>query len=145
MKTSITLDVPEDETIVAMIRRTARVFMECRHMAVGDVDDVESLLGELCSNAVRHARSRGGRFRVTLEHHGDHAVVVVTDWGKGMDRAGVPGVGTLRLDEDGNGRFGGFGLLLVDSLADRVEFGPSDPAGTTVRAEKRLQETAGAH
>lgn len=141
MHMSFTLDVPEDHSVIAIIRQTARAFMEYRQAASQDVEDVETLLGELCSNVTRHARSEAGHFRVTLEHHGDHVMVIVTDFGKGMERTGVPAVGTLRVDADGTERFGGFGLLLVESLADRVEFSQSRPMGTTVRADRSLKNT----
>lgn len=142
MNIGFTLDVPEDDSAIVVVRQTARAFLEYRKAAAQDVDDVETLLGELCSNVTRHARSQVGHFLVRLEHHGDHIMLVVTDWGNGMERTGVPAVGTLRVDADGTDRFGGFGLLLVDSLTDRVEFSQSDPTGMTVRAQKNLKDTA---
>lgn len=74
-------------------------------------------------------------------HIRDHAVVTVTDHGAGLERDTVPPVGEAREEEDGSERFGGFGLQIVESLADRVEYGLSDSQGTTVRAEKRLTPT----
>jgi anti-sigma regulatory factor (Ser/Thr protein kinase) len=72
------------------------------------------------------------------------AVVTVTDTGSGFKREEVEEVGTARLDDgvgingfDG-GRFGGFGLPMVESLADSVEYFPANPHGTVVRATRRF-------
>lgn len=103
-----------------------------------DVEDTEVVIGELCGNAARHARSESGWYHCTIEHHGDHVVVIVADQGTGFDPEGVASVGAVRQDTDGSERHGGFGLLLVKRLTDQVEFNRSEPQGTTVRVEKYL-------
>ena len=138
MSIKITLEVPEDERLVPMIRQVSRTLLEHRNAAPTDIEDIEVVLGELCSNVLRHARSQVGGYQVTLEHDGEHVVVTVTDHGAGLKRETVRPVGEAREEEDGSERFGGFGLQIVESLTDRVEYGLSDPQGTTVRAEKRL-------
>jgi len=137
MSMKITLEVPEDERLVPMIRQIGRTLLEHRNAAPRDIDDIEVVLGELCSNVLRHARSQDGGYQVTLEHHGDQAVVTVTDHGAGLKRDTVRPVGEA-CEEDGSERFGGFGLQIVESVADRVEYGLGDSQGTTVRAEKQL-------
>lgn len=138
MNVCIALDVPEEHSYIAMVRRIARVVLEQYDHAVPDIDDFEAVLGELCANVTHHAHSERGCYRVTLEHHGDHVVLVVADQGQGFDQQGLAAVGEQRQDMDGTMRHGGFGLHLVRTLSDHVEIGPSFPQGTTVRAEKHF-------
>lgn len=143
MKVMFALDVPEEHSYIVMVRRVARALLEHHLVDAENINDVETVLGELCSNVTRHARSEAGCYRVTLEHHQDHQhqdylVLVVADQGSGFDPSQVPPVGEPREDVDGMPRYGGFGLHLVQTLADHVEIKPSQPKGTTVRTEKRL-------
>ncbi len=139
MSSKIALVIPEDHAFIAMVREIGRTLLSHHSAAAQDIDDLEAVVGELCSNVTRHAHSESGCYRVTLEHHGDHIVLTVTDEGHGFDPDQVPPVGTPRMDEDGTVRHGGFGLHLVRNLVDRLEVNPSGPRGTTVRAEKRLR------
>lgn len=141
MKTALALDLPEDHSFVPIIRHIARLLLERHGVAADDVADVEVVLGELASNATRHARSSVGYFHVRLEYLGDRITLLVCDYGQGLDRTALPPVGSVRTDADGAERFGGFGLHLVSTLADNVEFHTSHPTGTTIIAEKRLKAT----
>ncbi len=139
MKTALALDLPEDHAFVPIIRHMARLLLERHGVAADDITDVEVILGELASNATLHARSSAGYFQVRFEYHVDRVTLSVADYGPGLDTASLPPVGSARADVDGTERFGGFGLHLVRSLADNVEFRTSHPTGTTVVAEKRLK------
>jgi len=143
MSSQIALTVPEDHAFIAMVREMGRTLLAHHAASAQDIDDLESVLGELCANVTRHGRSEGGCYSVTLEHLGDRVVLTVADQGRGFDPGQVPAVGSARVDEDGSVRHGGYGLHLVGSLVDILEFHSSEPSGTTVRAEKRMQvETA---
>jgi len=99
----------------------------------------ELLVGELCTNVIRHADTAHERFRVVLEYHADKVDLVVQDTGEGFSFKDVPEAGTERPDTIGGGeRIGGYGMSLVHALADRLEFHRTDPQGTTVRAEVAL-------
>lgn len=139
MSSQITLTVPEDHALVAMVREVGRTLLAHHGASTEDIEDLEAVLGELCANVTCHAHSESGCYRVTLEHQGHRVVVTVTDDGRGFDPQRVPPVGTPCLDEDGTERYGGFGLHLVGSLVDRLEIGRSHPRGMTVRAEKRMR------
>lgn len=138
VSSQIALVIPEEHAFIGMVREMGRTLLTHHRASAQDIDDLEAVVGELCANVTRHARSESGCYRVTLEHHGDHVVLTVADQGQGFDPSQVPPVGELRMDEDGAVRHGGFGLHLVGSLVDRLEFQVSEPCGTTVRAEKRL-------
>lgn len=81
-------------------------------LALADVDrrtagDLLLLVSELVTNAVRHAR--GERFEVRLEVRPDALRLEVRDDGAGFDP---------RIDPSADGT-GGYGLFIVDRLADR--------------------------
>ena len=119
-------------------RRVGRMMLEEMGVISTDVNDTEFVVGELCSNVIRHAQTSDGRFVIHLEYHADKVVITVMDRGTGFSFKDVGEVGSLRPDMDGSDRYGGFGLDLVRRLADHVEFSRTDPDGTTVRAEKVL-------
>lgn len=135
----LTMDLPEDRDYLRLTRLLGRTLLEYLQADSRDMIDIELLLGELSSNVIRHASTCEGRFRVDLEYYADRVVVTVQDKGPGFSFKSVPTVGSVRPDKQAGGeRIGGFGLQLVEALADRVEFHRTDPQGTTVRAEKHL-------
>jgi anti-sigma regulatory factor (Ser/Thr protein kinase) len=137
----LSLDLPEDESLTGMVRHLSRTVLEGLHVSSKDIDDLEYVIGELSTNAVRHADDLS--YSIELELYPERAVVTVIDKGRGFSFANVPAPGTLRTDESGTERIGGWGLPLVQMLADRVEFRRTDPHGTTVRAEKILRYEGG--
>ena len=140
MKLKIALDVPEDEFYIGMIRQIGRTLLEHHECAVEDVDDLEVVMGELCSNVTRHAHSEEGCYYVALEHHDDHIVVIVADQGPGFEVDKIAPMGTSRQDKDKQNRYGGFGLHLVDTLTDSMDILPSHPRGPPVRVQKQLKK-----
>jgi len=147
MDLRLSLNLPEDFSHLPMVRRVAREALASFGVAAQDVDDLEALVGELAANAVRHARAHESyQIEVTLCDH--QATVTVTDQGVGFSREAVGEAGTERAGDRRGGdrgveeRFGGWGLPLVEALADRVEYQTNAPRGTTVRAEKSLHVTA---
>jgi len=138
----LALDLPEEESSTAIARHLSRSLLEHLDVAPEDVDDLEYVVGELSTNAVRHAGDVS--YTLELEFYASCAVVTVRDRGRGFSFAGVPPPGTIRVDPDGRERSGGWGLLLVQRLADQVQCFRTDPHGTTVRAEKTLHYRSGA-
>jgi anti-sigma regulatory factor (Ser/Thr protein kinase) len=126
------------------VRHVAADLLRSFAVSAQDIDDIEALVGEIATNAVRHAQSHDG-YRLVLELTDDTAVVTVSDRGVGFSRKRVSGPGTLRPDSNGDERVGGWGLPLVEMLADHVEYVPQEPRGTTVRAKKRLRRVAQAN
>ncbi len=135
----VSLDLPDDGTYLRIARRIGHTLLEDMGVVERDVADIEFIVGELCTNVVRHAQTlEDGRFLVVLEYHADKVVVVVEDKGVGLPSKDVREAGSPRPDRDGSERLGGFGLGLVRLMADHIEFRSSDPHGTTVFAEKAL-------
>lgn len=136
----LTLELPEEQAFVRVGRVVGRTLLTQIGANTQDIDEIELVVGELCSNVVRHAHSTEQRFQVTLEYYDDRLVVSVVDQGEGFSRSTVAPAGTDRPDFNGGERIGGYGLHLVEALSHRLEFIPTDTTGTTVRAEMRLHK-----
>jgi anti-sigma regulatory factor (Ser/Thr protein kinase) len=134
----LSVDLPQDRSYIKIIRLLGRTLLEHLKVVEKDIDDIEIVVGELCANVIRHSQSTDGRFQIGLEYAADRVGVVVEDKGKGFSFRDVPEVGSKRPDFGGGERLGGFGLQIIETLADRLEFHRTDPHGTTVRAEKLL-------
>lgn len=135
----VSLDLPGDGTFLRIARRIGHTLLEDLGVVAQDIDDVEFIVGELCTNVVRHAQMTGDcRFLLILEYHADRVAIIVEDQGKGFSAQDVGAVGSVRPDMDGGDRVGGFGLQLVRQMADHITFESSDSHGTTVFAEKAL-------
>lgn len=135
----LALNLPEDGTYVRIARRLCRTLLDELGVADADTGDMELLIGELCSNVVRHAGDHDGTYQVVMEFWADHADLTVIDTGAGFAFKNVPEAGTVRPDTLAGGeRIGGFGLGLVQMLADKLDFRRTDPHGTTVHARVDL-------
>lgn len=117
----------------------ARRDLERVRSLVGDelIERCQLVTTELLTNCVRHAGLGGGE-EIVLEVEVSPGIVriEVTDRGRGFDRAAVS------LPEPGHAAAGGWGLWLVNEVADRwgVEFGQS----TTVWSEFEIHSGAAA-
>jgi anti-sigma regulatory factor (Ser/Thr protein kinase) len=136
MDLRLSLDLPDDLAHVSMVRKVSREVLSSYQTTREDLDDVETLVGELVTNAVRH--SQASQYRIQIDLSDNCVVITVIDDGVGFARDTVPAPGTARFDGAGEERIGGWGLPLIEMLADDVQFLPNHPRGTTVRAEKRL-------
>lgn len=135
----LALELPQDLAYVRIARIFGRALLEHLQADQADIDDIEILVGELCSNVLRHAQSTDGKYNVVLEYFSDHVSITVEDQGLGFSFKDVPLVGSSRADFAGGERIGGYGMQLVRFLADRLEFYRTDPHGTTVCAEKKIR------
>jgi serine/threonine-protein kinase RsbW len=135
----LSLDLPEDTTYIRTTRLLSRCLLEDIKASPQTVEDVELIVTELCSNVIRHAQSKETHFLVTLEYYKPQVVITVTDTGAGFSQTDLPPVGSKRKDFDGGERLGGFGMVLLEGLSDKVDYTETNPHGTTVRVEKKLQ------
>jgi anti-sigma regulatory factor (Ser/Thr protein kinase) len=88
----------------------ARAALESLDATLADLrDDVHLLVSELVSNSVLHARADHVELHATTEPSGVR--IEVSDPGPGFDEAGRP--------EPSYAGEGGFGLLIVDKVANR--------------------------
>jgi anti-sigma regulatory factor (Ser/Thr protein kinase) len=134
----LSLDLPEDAAYIRTTRLLSRCLLEDIKVTAPIINDVENIVGELCSNVIRHAKSKAMRFLVTLEYYEPKVVITVKDTGSGFVMNDVAPVGSSRSDGEGDVRVGGFGLSILDNLSDKLDYTETDPHGTTVRIEKDL-------
>ena len=135
----VSLDLPGDGTYLRIARRIGHTLLEDLGVIDQDIADIEFIVGELCTNVVRHAQTTDdSRFLLVLEYHADRVAIIVEDQGLGFSSQDIRDVGSVRPDRDGTERIGGFGLQLVRQMADHITFESSDSHGTTVFAEKAL-------
>jgi len=135
----LSLELPEDLAYIKITRLLGRALLEHLQVDPTDINDVEILVGELCSNVLRHAQGHGALFHVVLEYFSDHVGIMVQDRGQGFSFKDVPLAGTSRADFGGGERIGGYGMRLIEQLSDHLEFRRTDPHGTTVCAKKKLR------
>jgi anti-sigma regulatory factor (Ser/Thr protein kinase) len=76
------------------------------------LDDIALLVSELVTNSVRHGGAgEDDRLELAALREGERLRVEVTDWGPGFERDTRPSLPTDAV--------GGWGLVLVERLADR--------------------------
>jgi anti-sigma regulatory factor (Ser/Thr protein kinase) len=128
--------LPHAPASVAVARRRLGSELFASGVVEAVIDDVNVVISELLSNALRHARPLpSGQIRLTWARNGDLIEVAVTDGGAMTEpRRSRPTLSSL----------GGRGLGIVETLAEywgvRYEDG-----GTTVWAVLRSPRTTGAN
>ena len=105
------LDVPADRSAAVDVRRALE---DARpYFSRDGFDDMRLLVTELVTNASRHAGlSNASTIGIVIRSSRERAHVEVTDPGHGFARG-------MDLSRVGKERIGGWGLRLVDSLAER--------------------------
>jgi serine/threonine-protein kinase RsbW len=137
----LSLELPQDGTYVRITRSLGRTLLEHLRVVPENIDDIELVVGELCTNVIRHAAgdATAGRYCVILEYYPDRVAVTVEDHGQGFSPRDVAPPGSTRPDVlTGGERIGGYGLKVVEALTDRLEFHKVNESGTAVKAEKML-------
>ncbi len=133
----MSLNVPNNKKCLGVVRNSCCSFLQSviPDEEKSKIDDLIIVLGELCANAIIHARTD---YQVTIEWDGSKVSITVEDNGTGFD-PNQPVTPGFRFDESlMEDRFGGMGLFIVRSTTDRMEFLRHDHTGTCVRVEKNL-------
>lgn len=139
MLTRMLWDIPAEAANVSLCRRAVRMLLEHNCISENDIDDTELVLGELCSNVVRHAYpSQAGRISVIVELRGLDMLMSVRDTGRGFDVGGLPSPPVFTES-------GGMGLFLMERLTDHLTIGTERLGGTEVSATRRLVNRRSGH
>jgi anti-sigma regulatory factor (Ser/Thr protein kinase) len=114
-----------------------------QELAPRDCADLVLAVGELCTNAIKHAYegSGGQPIRVRVCSAGEQLVIDVEHGGRRFDAAGYVAPDLDALPERG------MGLYIARTVADRFSFGPTGEAGTRwtlVKDRRRAGPAAGA-
>ncbi len=138
MQLGVQLFLPRDTRYVPVMRRVAQCLLTGLDLPREDVDDIELVLSEACTNVVRHAEGTEG-YSVDLQIDAQGCAIEIVDLGPGFGADfTASAAGTTRSgDADETGR----GLHLMRSLVDDLQF-RRDERETTVRLVKRWASSA---
>jgi anti-sigma regulatory factor (Ser/Thr protein kinase) len=114
----VEVTLPPSPEAAPIGRAVARAF--CPTLDERSTEELMLLVSEVVGNSVRHPPRDGNVVSMELDVLGDQVRVAVRDGGSGFRPPPPP-------DLDGDPPAGGFGLLLVEQLADRwgVEADPN--------------------
>ena len=131
MDIAFTVHLPVDTDSVPFIRGLCRQALEHLHVDRPVVDEIALALTEACANVVQHAGEHG-LYEVAVAIDDRLCRISVVDDGEGFDPAELPDGGDRSpLDE-------GRGLMLMQALADRLDFRHEPDGRHRVTLEKRL-------
>lgn len=123
--TDFETELQQPDTDVASARLELRRWLRARDLPASQVDDSVLIMSELCSNAVRVARTS---VTVRAEVADDHVMIEVRD-----DGPGLPQRAHQRLTDPRGAPDRTRGLFLVTEIADDL-FVATDRSGTVIRA-----------
>ena len=114
----------------------ARLFGFPRHR----IEDLKTVVGEASANAMQHG-NRGrpdAKVKVLLQCENDAVIVQVLDQGEGINV--FPSTPDIRKFIEENETITGFGLFLINQLADEVEFNNLSDQGHIVKMTINMKE-----
>lgn len=131
MNVAFSVRLPVDAQSVPLVRGLVRQALQYLGVVASGIDEVLLALSEACANVVQHAAEHEEyQVDVTIDDH--VCRITVLDDGEGFDAeaaaAGRPGSPFQR----------GGGLLLMQSLVDRLDFRHTEDGRHGVHLEKRL-------
>ncbi len=137
---AIEIRVPCKPEYIRTIRRTIAEFAGLIDMPPQAIEEVEIAASEAASNVVRHAYCGQPEcshpIRVKCTYKAGDLIIEIIDKGSGFTVPSRQQTHELDLSRDG-----GFGIMLIRCLMDKVSFS-SQASGTRVRMAKRAGLTA---
>ena len=134
------IKVPCRPEFVRTVRRAIADFAESSNVPKAAVAEIEVAASEAVTNIVRHAYPGGNCARpvqVKCARRKNGFTVEVTDRGCGFEAPSDGVIPDVDLDLD---RDGGFGIVLIKTLMDSVNFVSKPQAGTKIRMTKRAKQ-----
>ncbi len=131
---SLSFSVPSELKAVREVRRRVGDFARDLCFDAGEVEGIQTAVGEAALNGVKHGSPRGreDQIRIYCRTEPDGLTVEVSDSGPGFDPSAVPAPVPDQLKPSG------YGLFLMRGLMDDVTV-HSNGHGTTVRLYKRCR------
>jgi anti-sigma regulatory factor (Ser/Thr protein kinase) len=134
----IEIKVPCKPEYVRTVRRAIADFAQSIDMPQSAVEAVEIAASEAVANIVRHAYDDAHRalsVRVKCSHRRNGLLLEVADRGRGFSAPSANSMPEVDLDREG-----GFGIVLMKSLMDRVNYVSKPDEGTRIRMTKKARE-----
>jgi serine/threonine-protein kinase RsbW len=133
----VELRIPSRAEFISVVRLAVAAVASRMGFNYDDIEDLKVATGEALTNAIQAAAGRAEATRKTIvvvcAIGADALTVEVRDSGSGFD----PELRRQALERD-ELQEGGLGLLLIESLMDKVDFKTKPGKGTLVRMTKRL-------
>jgi serine/threonine-protein kinase RsbW len=134
----IEIRIPCKAEYVRTVRRTVADFAESTNMSKQAIAEIEIATSEAVTNIVRHAYPGCDQAEPVLVKCGRHRgrfVLEVTDHGRGFNAPPDGVIPEVDLDREG-----GFGIILMKRLMDRVNYVSIPHEGTRIRMTKRARD-----
>lgn len=142
-KDTVELKIPCKAEYVRTVRTLVADIADTVPLPLAAIEEVKIAASEAVANIVRHAYNgseTAGPIYVSCIRKGRKLVVEIVDWGIGFsvpsfDIPAVPDVG----------REGGYGIILIRSLMDSVEYWSKPNVGTKIRMVKEAPRRTVTH
>jgi serine/threonine-protein kinase RsbW len=132
-RVTMSLQLPRDRLSVPVTRHLIGAAMVEVGVVVEQIDDVQLIISEACSNVIDHA-GPGDDYEVTVTIDRSACHIRVIDIGRGFDHKTFDTYEMANLDAE-HGR----GLALMHALVDQVSFESRPEQGTVVHLVKELE------
>ncbi len=137
----IVLDLPSEASVLSLVRAALRAVADDKRvrLAPREVDEVQVVLQEACTNVIRHAHKGDAskRLRVEIHRGGDALEIVVRDSG-----AAFVLQEEKSRDLDAELPEGGYGITIMRSWMDEVSL-THDGSGNALRLVRRYKAAVG--
>lgn len=138
----IEMRFPAKAEYVGVIRLSISGIASRMGFSYDDIEDLKIAMSEAVSNVVAHAYNDEGEVTIGFGVYEDRLEVMVADRGGSFDLRKIKddiGPYDKNVEKIENLREGGFGLFLIKSLMDKVEF--NNKYGVIVLMTKYLERT----
>ena len=138
----IEMRFPAKAEYVGVVRLSISGIASRMGFSYDDIEDLKIAMSEAVSNVVAHAYNDEGEVTIGFGVYEDRLEVMVADRGGSFDLRKIKddiGPYDKNVEKIENLREGGFGLFLIKSLMDKVEF--NNKYGVIVLMTKYLERT----
>lgn len=140
----VIFELRDDSNGARSVRKTVRALLTEYNIIPENIADIETIIGELCSNVELHGRSESGIYRLDVSVYHQCVTLKVVDFGSGFDFTRVSDpmpLADVDLIEPVDGeRYGGWGIPTIKALSGILVYAPTHPHGTTVWVRKPVTD-----
>ena len=133
----IEIRVPCKAEYVRTVRRTVVDFAQTLDLPASEVAELEIAASEAITNVIKHAYTNGEKpfpVRVKCTRAKNRFTVEVIDKGRGFAMPQDSSIPPVDYDRDG-----GYGIVLIRALMDRVKYTSTPDVGTRIKMTKKAR------
>ncbi len=135
----VTLTIPILPDMEVTATQTAEAVARLMEFDSDQIDELKHALIEACINAFEHSNSVESKVYIRFMMRPEELTLVIQDFGQGFDAGSVPRPDITAKVMGGDDYKRGWGLLLIESLMDKVEI-VSGESGTQITMTKLRQK-----